>query len=95
MHVSVVPPGGEVFYPESDGKPMADNTVQFRWIFVLAGNLQALFRDREDVFVCGNQNWYPLQGEPQIVNAPDVYVVFGRPKGERGSWKQWEEDNVP
>jgi len=22
-------------------------------------------------------------------------VVFGRPKGDRGSYKQWEEDNLP
>ena len=27
--------------------------------------------------------------------APDVMVVFGRPKGDRGSYKQWEEDNSP
>jgi Putative restriction endonuclease len=27
--------------------------------------------------------------------APDVYVVFGRPKGPRPSYKQWEEANVP
>jgi Uma2 family endonuclease len=29
------------------------------------------------------------------VIAPDVYVVFGRPKGDRPSWKQWEEGGVP
>jgi Uma2 family endonuclease len=84
-----------VFYPESDGKPMADNTRQFRWIVTLAGNLAALFRDDPDVFVSGNQFWYPVEGEPAIVIAPDVYVVFGRPKGERPSWKQWEEGGVP
>jgi len=27
--------------------------------------------------------------------APDVYVVFGRPKGDRGSHKQWLEAGVP
>jgi Uma2 family endonuclease len=82
-------------YPESDGKPMADNTKQFRWIFVLYGNLAALFRDRADVFVSGNQNWYPVEGHSEICCAPDVYVVFGRPKGDRGSYQQWHEDNVP
>lgn len=96
MHVSVAPPpSGEIEYPESDGQPMADNSRQFRWIFVLAGNIAALFRDREDVFVCGNQNWYPVEREPEIVCAPDVYAVFGRPKGDRPSWKQWQEDGVP
>jgi Uma2 family endonuclease len=84
-----------VVYPDSDGKRMADNTRQFRWIGVLSGNLGALFRDRPDVFVSGDQLWYPVEGEPGVCTAPDVYVVFGRPKGDRGSYKQWEEGGVP
>src|SRR3954447_5744364 len=83
------------FYPESDGQPMAENTRQFRWIMVLAGNLAALFRGRGDVFVSGNQFWYPVEGEPEVRAAPDVYVVFGRPKGERPSYRRWEEGDVP
>jgi Uma2 family endonuclease len=88
-------PTDDVFYPESDGEPMSDNTRQFWWIYLIAANLAALFRDRADVFVAGNQNWYPVQGEPETCAAPDAYVVFGRPKGHRGSYKQWEEDNIP
>ncbi len=88
-------PSGTIYYPESDGKPMADNSKQFEWITMLAGNLRALYDDRPDVFVCGDQNWFPVEGDPSIVCAPDVYVVFGRPKGYRGSYKQWEEDNIP
>jgi len=30
---------------------MSDNTLQFRWIQVLAGNLLAMFAARDDVFV--------------------------------------------
>src|SRR5262249_44933084 len=78
-----------------DGEPMADNTKQARWIVVLFGNLAALFRAGEDVFVAANLFWYPVEGFPEIKNAPDVLVVFGRPKGDRGSYKQWEEDNIP
>jgi Uma2 family endonuclease len=92
--LSALPPG-TIYYPESDGKPMADNTRQFRWIVVLFGNLAAWFRDRADVFVSGNQLWYPVEGDPNTCAAPDVYVVFGRPEGDRGSYKQWEEDDVP
>jgi Uma2 family endonuclease len=84
-----------IVYPESDGKPMADNTKQLRWIIVLVGNLTAMFRDREDVFVGGNQFWYPVEGEPDVKMAPDAYVVFGRPKRDRPSWQQWVEDGVP
>ncbi len=92
-----VPPtiSGPVFYPESDGEPMADNTRQFHWIQLIASNLQILFADRDDVFTCGNQFWYPVEGHPDITQAPDVYVVFGRPKGDRSSYKQWEEDDRP
>lgn len=85
----------EIVYPESDGKPMADNSIQLRWIIVLVNNLTALFAERLDVWVGGNLMWYPVEGEPEIKNAPDVLVVFGRPKRERGSYRQWEEDNVP
>jgi Uma2 family endonuclease len=85
----------DVEYPESDGEPMADNTKQLVWIVVLYSNLAALFRHQPDVFVGGNQFWYPVEGENELKLAPDVYVVFGRPKGHRPSWKQWEEDNVP
>jgi Uma2 family endonuclease len=84
-----------IVYPESDGLPMADNTKQLRWIVVLFGNLAALFRERDDVFVAGNLFWYPVEGHPDIVYAPDVLLVFGRPKGDRGSYRQWEEEHVP
>jgi Uma2 family endonuclease len=93
--VPVAPEPDPNEYPESDGQPISDNTLQFQWIMVLAGNLQALFRDRPDVFVCGDQFWYPVQGEPDLRQAPDVYAVFNRPRGHRPSYKQWEEDNVP
>lgn len=84
-----------IIYPESDGKPMADNTKQFRWITILASNIAGMFRHRNDVFVGGDMLWYPVEGENEIRQAPDVYVVFGRPKGDRGSYRQWEENDIP
>ena len=84
-----------VDYPESDGEPMAENTIQFRWITTIQGNLDLLFRDRPDVFVAGDNFWYPVEGKPNICLSPDVYVVFGRPKGDRGSYKQWAEGGIP
>jgi Uma2 family endonuclease len=88
-------PASPILYPESDGKPLAENTRQLQWIFTLVGNLVVLFRDRPDVFVSGDQLWYPIEGEPDVRAAPDAYVVFGRPKGHRGSYKQWEEGGIP
>ena len=84
----------EVIYPESDGQPMADNTKQFRWIVVIKQNLDWLYADDPNVFVAGDLLWYPVEGRNTIVNAPDVMVVFGRPKSDRGSYKQWEEDGI-
>jgi hypothetical protein len=96
MNLTAPPaPLGAIVHPESDGKPMADNSKQFRWIQVLSGNLAALFRDRDDVLVAGDMLCYPEEGHPEIRAAPDVFVVFGRPKGDRGSYKQWEEEHVP
>jgi Uma2 family endonuclease len=83
-----------VVYPESDGLPLSDNTKQFRWIMTIQGGLDSLFRTEKDVFVAGNLLWYPVQGNNVIRTAPDIFVVFGRPKGDRGSYLQWEEDNI-
>jgi Uma2 family endonuclease len=90
---SIFPPQ-EMAYPESDGKPMADNTLQFQWIVTLQGNLDAMYRDHPQVFVAGDLLWYPVEGNNRISAAPDVMVVFGRPKGHRGSYLQWQESHV-
>jgi Uma2 family endonuclease len=83
-----------ITYPDSDGKPMADNTLQFRWITTIKGGIDALFRHDPDVFVAGDLLWYPVEGKPKIRVAPDVLVAFGRPRGERGSYRQWEEGGI-
>jgi|GEM_PF-4164905 hypothetical protein len=33
-------------YPESDDRPMADNTLQFRWIVTIKENLESVERER-------------------------------------------------
>ena len=83
-----------VIYPDSDGKPMADNTLQFRWIVTIVGNLETLYADDPNVFIAGDLLWYPVEGNNKIRTAPDALVAFGRPKGDRGSYKQWEEGGI-
>lgn len=87
-------PETEIVYPESDGQPMAENTLQFRWIETLVGGLRAVFHDDPDVFVAGDLLWYPIQGDNLTRAAPDAMVVFGRPKGDRGSYLQWREGGI-
>lgn len=84
----------KIVYPESDGKPMADNTKQLEAIVYLYDNLCALFAEREEVFVAAGLFWYPVEGHPEIRTAPDVMVVFGCGKGHRPSYRQWEEGNI-
>lgn len=85
----------EIIYPESDGQLMADNTKQFGWIVVIKENLEALFAGNPNVFVAGDLLWYPVEGNNRLCTAPDAMVVFGRPKGDRGSYQQWKEGNLP
>jgi len=84
-----------VLYPESDGLPMADNTKQFDWIVTIKCGLEAMFDHDPNVFVAGDLLWYPVQNNDKIRAAPDALVVFGRPKGPRGSYLQWLEDDIP
>ncbi len=81
-------------YPDSDGMPMADNTLQFQWIVTLKEGIGVLLRDDPTVFVAGDLLWYPVERHPEIRVAPDVLVAFGRPKGYRGSYRQWMEDGI-
>ncbi len=84
----------QIVYPDSDGKPMADNTKQFQYIITIEVGLDSMFADDPDVFVAGDLLWYPVEGRSDISKAPDVLVAFGRPKGHRGSYKQWLEGGV-
>ncbi len=84
----------EIIYPQSDGQPMADNTIQFRWITVIYYNLAWMFAKNPHVFVAGDLLWYPVEGNNQLRQAPDIMVVFGVEKRDRGSYQQWQENHV-
>jgi Uma2 family endonuclease len=84
---------GAVIYPESDGKPMAENPTQGRVIRTLVCGFERLFDGRADVFVVGDFFWYPVQGDSKTVAAPDVTVIADLPKPinsrAMGSYQQW------
>ena len=73
---------------------MADNTKQWNYINFIKNGFEILFLDRDDVFVAGDLLWYAEEGNPKARVAPDTLIAFGRPKGYRGSYKQWEEDGI-
>lgn len=84
----------DILFPSGDGKPMAENTEQYRWIVIIKENLEILFAGDENVFIAGDLLWYPVHSQLISPTAPDVMVVFGRPKGKRSSYRQWNEENI-
>lgn len=90
----MTPAAPRVYYPDSDGQPMADNTLQFDWIALLKWNIEAMYRRRTDVFVAGDHLIYPVEGDAEQRQAPDVYVAFGVVKKDRGSYRVWEENGI-
>ncbi|WP_240907347.1 Uma2 family endonuclease [Paludisphaera rhizosphaerae] len=82
-------------YPDSDGKPMADNSTQFNWMVTIKEGLESLFEDDPNVFIAGDMLWYAVEGDPKQCMAPDVMVAFNRPKADRHSYKQWWEGSPP
>jgi Uma2 family endonuclease len=92
----LIPTEEDLLYPDSDGLPMAENTEQYQWIVIIKENLEILFANDDNVFIAADLFWYPVQVEepPAPRQAPDVMVVFGRPKGRRGSYRQWLEADI-
>lgn len=84
-----------IYYPEGDGKPMAESDIHIDQIIAVRTALQHFFRDRPDVYVSGNIFLYYSEGEPTAVVSPDLLVVKGVPKGQRRSYKIWEEGKGP
>jgi Uma2 family endonuclease len=64
-------------------------------MFDLIAALKRRYQDVDDVYVAGNLFLYYLQGDPRSVIAPDVFLVKGVPKGDRGVYKLWEEGEPP
>jgi Uma2 family endonuclease len=84
-----------VDYPDTDGLPMAESDFQRKPLTYAVEALDIYFQDRPDVYVSGNLFLYYREGDPRVVVAPDVFVVFGAAKRDRPSYKLWEEPKAP
>lgn len=85
----------DVYYPECDGEPMAETEFHLEETIYLIEALKDRFRDAQDVYVGGDMFLYYVEGVPQRVVAPDVFVVLGVPKRKRRIYKLWEEGRPP
>jgi Uma2 family endonuclease len=88
------PKKSNVIYLDDNGEPMSNNTDQFRLIVWIKENLELVFADDPNVFLASDLLWYPVEGNNKLSQAPDIMAVFGIPKGYRGSYQQWNEDNI-
>lgn len=84
-----------IYYPESDGKPMVETDTYYRVLTGLRFGLEFHFRDDPQVYVGANLMLYYQEGDPSKCVSPDVFVVFGVPKGDRRTFKVWEEGKAP
>lgn len=85
----------EIYYPESDGKPMAETDVHRDLMIDLIEALKVHFQDDPEVYVSGNILLYYEEGKPLKSVSPDVLFVRGIEKKLRRTYKLWEEGRMP
>ena len=97
--VPAVPPvrrsPAEVYYPESDGKPMAETEPHANLMIDLRVKLEGRYRDEPLVHIGGNLLLYYVEGDPKRCVSPDVYVTFGLNKTPLRTYKLWVEGRPP
>jgi Uma2 family endonuclease len=85
----------QIHYPESDGKPTGETDVHIDALIYLREALRDYFRDDPQMYVAGNMLFYYEEGDPAAWVAPDVFAVQGVAKGERRTYRLWEEGQAP
>lgn len=84
----------EIFYPETDGKPMAESDLHRGVMFAIIHLLQRFFAAQQ-VYVSGNLLIYYEEGNRYKSVAPDCFVVRGIPSHLRDVYKIWAEGKGP
>ena len=87
------PEPAEVEYPE--GHWTAQSVAHGDAVRQAATALHHHFRDRQDVLVAMELVVYYQRGNNKVWLQPDVQVVFGVRRGNRSSFKVWEEGKAP
>ncbi|MDX2228545.1 MAG: Uma2 family endonuclease [Leptolyngbyaceae cyanobacterium bins.349] len=91
---SVISQTTEIFYPSSDGEPLAETSVHVDAIINAVVALRQYLAGQQAI-VLADQFLYYAQGYPRLRVAPDVMVIFDVEPGARDNYKTWEEGQVP
>ena len=95
LHIPVVPTDSGLFYPETDGEPMAASDLHRKEMTRTLDAFEVHFQAKPDAYVSGDIFMYYVKGEPDAVIAPDILISFGLDKKDRPTYKVWEEGKVP
>jgi Uma2 family endonuclease len=85
----------KVFYPDGDGKPMAESRPHVVHIINTREILNYWLRGDELADVDANMLLFYKKGFPKQRVAPDVFVAWGVPKKNRRRYKIWVEKQTP
>lgn len=88
-------PNDGVYYPESDGEPVAESDFQFVPLTYATSALGVFYADAPEIYVAGNMFIYFVQGDATMNVAPDVFVIPNLDKRFRTSYFMWLEGQVP
>ncbi len=85
----LAPQSQNVFYPETDGKPMAETDLHRQLIIKMVDILQRAF---PEAYVSGNICLYYEQGNPKKMISPDTLLCSSQPPAVKRTYFAWEED---
>lgn len=85
----------KLYYPESDGQPMAETDLHRDLMVQMIESLDRHFAADKEVYVSGNLLLYYVEGDTSQCLAPDVFVVRGVSKRRRRFYKLWLEKHAP
>ena len=91
METQTITKGPEVFYPSSDGEPMAETPIHIRALILLLQAMEDFLGARTDIYIAADMFWYWVEDNPQASRAPDLMVIKGVGRAERRSFFSWRE----
>jgi Uma2 family endonuclease len=80
----------EIFYPESDGKPMAETDLHRDLLLMMVGLLKTAF---PKAYASGNICLYYEEGNPKKMISPDSLLCLSQQPHQKRVYKAWEENH--